>query len=115
LPIEFKDYGNTLKLLRHEKLTHPPKVSPKIPPKEWVMEVKRSSKAIRILSPSTTIPCSLRGTVVESPHNPTVETNIMFEFLAEALLGNMLLVSTNKLFKSHQDSFLSVVGLLGPP
>ena len=31
-PIEFKDYGDTLKLLRHEKLTHPPEeVSPKIP------------------------------------------------------------------------------------
>jgi hypothetical protein len=64
------------------------------------MEAKRSSEAIQILSPSTAITCSLRGTTVEALHNPTVETNIMSKFLAEALLGKMLLVSTNKLFKS---------------
>ena len=27
-PIEFKDHGNTLKILRHEELAHPPVVSP---------------------------------------------------------------------------------------
>ena len=64
------------------------------------MEVKRSSEAIQILSPSITMPYSLRGTIVEALHNPTVKTNIMSEFLAEALLGKMQLVSTNKLFKS---------------
>jgi hypothetical protein len=78
-PIKFKDYGNTSKLLRHEKFTHPLKeVSPRVNlSKEWLMEVKRSSKAIWILSPSMTMPCSLRGTVVEALHNPMVETNIM--------------------------------------
>jgi hypothetical protein len=70
------------------------------PSKEWLMEVKRSSEAIQILSPSTTIPCSLRGTIVEALHNPTVKTNIMSEFLVEVVLGKMLLISTNKLFKS---------------
>ena len=75
--------------------------SPKVEPsKKWLMEVKRSSKAIRILSPYTTIPCSFRGTTIEALHNSMVETNIMFKFLAEALLGKMPLVSTNKLFKS---------------
>jgi len=41
-PIEFKDYGNTLKLFWHKKLTHPPEeVSLKVEPsKEWLMEVK---------------------------------------------------------------------------
>ena len=71
-PIEFEDYVNTSKLSWHEK--HLEEVSPKIPPKEWLMEVKRSSEAIWILSPSTTIPCSLRGTVAKALHNPTVET-----------------------------------------
>jgi hypothetical protein len=47
------------------------------------MEVKRSSKAIWILSPSTTMPCSLRGIVVEALHNPMVETNITSEFLVQ--------------------------------
>ena len=46
-PIEFENFVNTLKLSWHEKLTHPPEeVSPKIPPKEWLMEVKHSSEAI---------------------------------------------------------------------
>jgi len=56
------------------------------------MEVKRSSEAIRILSPSMTMLCSLRGIVVEALHNTTVETNFMSEFLAETLLGNLPLV-----------------------
>jgi hypothetical protein len=101
-PIEFKDYGNTSKLLRHEKLTHPSEeVSPRVNlSKEWLMEVKCSFEAIQILSPSTTMSCSLRGIVVEALHNPTVETNIISELLMETLLGKIPLVSTNKLFKS---------------
>jgi len=75
------------------------------------MEVKRSSKVIRILSPSTTIPCSLRGTVVEALHNPTVETNIMSKFLAETLRGKMPLVSTNKLFKSPSGLIFECCGI----
>ena len=44
-PIKFKDYGNTSKISWHEK--HIKEVSPKVEPsKEWLMEVKCSSKAI---------------------------------------------------------------------
>ena len=64
------------------------------------MEVKHSFEAIRIVSPSMTMPYSLRGTIVEALHNPMVETNIMSEFLVGTLLAKILLVSTNKLFKS---------------
>ena len=111
-PIEFKDYGDTSKLLRHKKFTHPPKeVFPKIQPREWLMEVKRSSEAIWILSPFTTIPCSLRGIVVKALHNPTVETNIMSEFLVETLLGTMPLVSTNKLFRSPSGLIFECCGI----
>jgi len=100
--IEFRDFGNTSKYFGHEKLTRPSKeVSPKIEPSnEWLLEVKHSFEAIWILSPSTTMPCSLRGTNIEVLHNPTVGTSIMSEFLVKNLLGNMPLVSTNKLFKS---------------
>ena len=71
-PIEFKDYGNTLKHFWHNPHEEaPPKVEPL---KEWLMEVKRSSKAIRILSPSTTIPCSLMGTTIKAIHNSMVKT-----------------------------------------
>jgi hypothetical protein len=47
-PIEFRDYGNTLKYFGHEKLSRPSKeVSPKVEPsKEWLLEVKHSSEAI---------------------------------------------------------------------
>jgi len=97
-PIKFKDYANTSKLSRHKK--HTKEVSPRVEPsKEWLMEVKRSSEAIQIVSPSTTIPCSLRGTNIESLHNHIVRTSIMSKFLAKNLLGNMLLVLTNKLFQ----------------
>ena len=57
------------------------------------------------------MPYSLRGTIVEAQHNPTVETNIMLEFLAEALLGKMPLVSTNKLFKSPLGLFFECCGI----
>jgi hypothetical protein len=65
--------------LWHKKLAHPSEeVPPKIKPsKEWLLEVKRSSKAIQILSPSTTMPYSLRGTNIEALHNPIVRTSIM--------------------------------------
>ena len=46
------------------------------------------------------MPCSLRGTNIEAMHNPTDRTSIMSEFLVKNLLGNMLLIPTNKLFKS---------------
>jgi hypothetical protein len=98
-PIEFEDYGRTSNLSWHEK-HNSSKVSLKISSKEWSMQVKHFSKAIQILSPSMTMPCSLKETIMEALHNPIVETNIMSQFLAETLLGNMPLVPTDKLFKS---------------
>ena len=71
-PIEFGDYGNTSKCRGHEKLTLPlEEDSPRVNlSKEWLMEVKHSSKAIQILSPSMTMPCSLRGNSCRSPAQP---------------------------------------------
>ena len=84
--IEIKDYGNTSKLSRHEKNIK--EVSLRVEPsKEWLMEAKYSSEAIQILSPSMTIPCSLRETNIDALHNPTIGTSIMLEFLAKNLLG----------------------------
>jgi hypothetical protein len=64
------------------------------------MEVKHSSEAIRIRSPSMTIPCFVKGTIIEALHGPTVEASIMSKFLAETLLGDMPLAPTDKLFTS---------------
>jgi hypothetical protein len=112
-PIKFGDCGNTSKYFGHEKLSRPfEEVSPKVEPsKEWLLEVKHSSEAIQILSPSTTIPCSLRGTNIEALHNPTIGTSIMSEFLAKNLLGNMPLIPTNKLFKSPLGLFFECCGI----
>jgi hypothetical protein len=62
-------------------------------------------------SPSTTMPCSLRGTIIEALHNPTVETSIISEFLAKTLLGNLPLVPIDKLFKSPLELFLECCGI----
>jgi hypothetical protein len=87
-------------------------VSPNVEPsKEWLIEIKRSSKAIQILSPSLTISCSLEGTPIEALHNPTVGTSIMSEFLAKNLLGNMPLILTNQLFKSPLGLFFECCGI----
>ena len=58
-----------------------------------------------------TMPCSLRGTIVETLQNPTVGTSIMSEFLVKNLLGNMPLVPTNKLFKSPSGLIFECCGI----
>ena len=57
------------------------------------------------------MPCPLRGTVVEAMYNPIVGTSIMLEFLVKNLLGNMMLVPTNKLFKSPLGLFFESCGI----
>jgi hypothetical protein len=47
-----------------------------------------------------TIPCSIKGTIVEALHDPSVEASIMYEFLAETLLGDMPLSPTDRFFTS---------------
>jgi hypothetical protein len=46
------------------------------------------------------IPCSIKGTIVEALHDPTVKATIMSEFLAKTLLGDMPLAPTDRLFTS---------------
>jgi hypothetical protein len=75
------------------------------------MEVKHSSEAIQILSPSLAMSCSLEGTPVEALHNPTIGTSIMSEFPVKNLLGNMPLISTNQLFKSPLGLFFKCCGI----
>ena len=77
-----------------------------------VVGSKHSSEAIQILSPSKTMPCSLRGTNIEALHNPIVGTSIMSEFLAKKLLGNMPLILTNKLFKSPSGLIFECSGIV---
>jgi hypothetical protein len=48
---------------------------------------------------------------MQALHNPTVETNIMSEFIVETLLGKMPLVPTNKLFKSPSRLIFGCCGI----
>ena len=54
----------------------------------------------------------IKGTSIEALHNPTVGTNIMLEFLAKNLLGNMPLILTNKLFKSPSGLIFECSGIV---
>jgi hypothetical protein len=111
--IEFDNYGRTSNLPWHKENTFLSKeVSPNAKPsKELLKEVKRSSEVIHILSPSMTMTCSLKGTSMEALHNLTVGTNIMSQFIEETLLGNMLLVPTDKLFKSPSGLIFECCGI----
>ena len=60
------------------------------------MEVKCSSGVIRIRYPSTTIPCSIKGTILEALHDPTVMAIVMSEFLDNTLFGDMPLAPTSR-------------------
>jgi hypothetical protein len=73
--------------------------------------VRRSFKAIRISSPSRTICCSIRGTIVEALHNPTAEACIMFEFITDMFIGSMPLVPTDKLFESPSGLIFECQGI----
>ena len=78
---------------------------------EWLEGMKRSSKAFRISSPSTTISCSIRGTAVEALHDPTAEACIMSEFLAETFVGSMPLDPNDRLFQSPSGLFFECRGI----
>jgi hypothetical protein len=86
----------------------------KEPPKEWLMEVKRSSEAIQIRSPSTTIPCSIKGTAVEAFHAPTFKDSIISKLLARTLLGNTPLASTTDSSQVPWDLSSNVAGSQQP-
>ena len=67
---------------------------------EWSNGKGHVSEAVRINSPSTIIPCSIRGTSVEAQLIPSMEGNIIPWHLARTLLGSVSLKPSGKLFES---------------
>jgi hypothetical protein len=67
---------------------------------EWSDGMRRFSEAIWISSPSTIIPCSIRGNIIEAHLNPIMEVNIMPWHLAYMLFSNVLLRPSDKLLRS---------------
>jgi hypothetical protein len=80
--------------------------------RKWSTGVEHLSKALWICSPSTILPCSIKGITVEAHLNPVMEVNIIPWHLAYTFLGNVTLRPSDKLLKSlSPDTFLSVEGL----
>ena len=67
---------------------------------EWSDKTRHFSEAVWIKSPSTTIPCSIRGIAVEAQLIPNMEGNIMPWHLPHSLLGSVTLKPSGKLFES---------------
>ena len=67
---------------------------------EWADRIINFSDAVWIESPSTIIPCSIRGITVEVQLIPNVEGNIMPWHLAHSLLGSISLKPSGKLLES---------------
>ena len=67
---------------------------------EWSDRIIDFSEAVWIESPSTIIPCSIRGIAVEAQLIPNMEGNIMPWHLAHSFLGSVPLNPSSKLLKS---------------
>ena len=73
------------------------------------MEVKHSSKAIRIILHSMTMPYSLRGTNIEALHNPIVGISIMSQFLVKNLFGQHAANPNQQTFQKSLGTYFRVL------
>jgi hypothetical protein len=76
---------------------------------DWSKEVKHTSKAIRISSTSTTIPCI--GNAVEALHDPVAEACIISEYLVDTILGNKPLTLIDKYLRNPSGFFFECRGI----
>jgi hypothetical protein len=59
------------------------------------------SEVLWISSPSTIVPCSINGIIMEARLNPTMEVNIMPWCIVYTLLGNVTQRPSDKILKSY--------------
>jgi hypothetical protein len=78
---------------------------------DWSKEVKHTSKVIRISSTSTTIPCTMRGNIVEALHDPAAAACIISEYLVDTLVGNKPLTPIDKYLRSPSGLFFECWGI----
>ena len=79
---------------------------------EWSRETELSPEVLRISSPPSTIPCTIRGTPVDILYSPTVGANIISSECTFQLLGDELLVQANKTFQTSSREILEGIGIL---
>jgi len=78
---------------------------------EWLKESEASSDVIKLLSCFTIIRCLIRRTPVDSLYDPTVGASVMSKNLALTLLGEELLVPTEKFLKLPYGELVESYGL----
>jgi len=78
---------------------------------DWSKEARQTSEAIQISPTSTTIPCSMKGNVVDALHDPAVEICIIPECLMDTLVDNKPLTSTDNYFRSPSGLFFKCRGI----
>ena len=78
---------------------------------EWLKEAEASSEVIQILSSSTTIPCIINRTALDSHYDPTIGVSIMSKSLANALLGEEPLAPTHKFLKLPSRQLVESYGI----
>ena len=81
------------------------------PAMDWLKEAKRASEAIRISPTSATIPCSMKGNIVEALHDLAAEVCVLPECLLDTLMGNKPLTPTDKYFKSPSGLYFECWGI----
>jgi len=79
---------------------------------EWLKESEASSDAIRLLSCYATIRCLISKTPVDSLYDPAVGASVMSKNLALTLLGEELLVLTEKFLKLPSGELVKSCGLV---
>jgi len=71
-----------------------------------------SSEVLQIIFPPSTIPCTIRGTLIDILYNTTVGANIISSECAFQLLGDEPLVQTDKTFQTSSRKLLEGIGIL---
>ena len=79
---------------------------------EWSREIELSPEILRISSPPSTIPSTIRGTPVDTLYSPTVGANIISGECAFYLFRDVPLVRTDKTFRTSSGEILEGGGIL---
>jgi hypothetical protein len=78
---------------------------------ELSKELRRTYEAIWVSSSSMTTSCTMRGTTVETFHDPSSKACIISEIRMETLVGRKPLITSDKLFLSNPYGYFECRGI----
>ena len=79
---------------------------------ERLREMELSSEVLRISSPPSTLPCTIKGTQVDTLYSPSVGANIISSECTFRHLRDEPLVQTDKTFQTPSGEILEAYGTL---